>query len=160
MRQMSIRRIKCRMKEKANLYLERRLKEKLMLLAKKSRRSLSQYVEDLIDQCPDPDPFPVVPLLGIIPGEISIPPKQEKDVEWIEVHPSAFKKKAPENFFALKVKGNSMKEAGIKNGDTILLEKRTAQSGDIIAALIEGECTLKRYLKEGTKHIRPSAQLK
>ena len=48
--------------------------------------------------------------------------------------------------FAVKVRGDSMIGAQIANGDTVLLQKRVAKNGEIVAALIDGESTLKRYL--------------
>jgi repressor LexA len=50
--------------------------------------------------------------------------------------------------FALKVRGDSMINAHICNGDTVILEFREPRKGDIVAALIDGETTLKRYLVE------------
>lgn len=50
--------------------------------------------------------------------------------------------------FALKVRGDSMIDAHICNGDTVILEFRAPRKGDIVAALIDGETTLKRYLVE------------
>lgn len=49
--------------------------------------------------------------------------------------------------FALEVKGESMINAGINDGDTVVIrESSTAQNGDIVVAQIEGyEATLKRY---------------
>jgi repressor LexA len=48
--------------------------------------------------------------------------------------------------FALKVRGDSMIDAHICSGDTVILEFREPRRGDIVAALIDGETTLKRYL--------------
>ena len=48
--------------------------------------------------------------------------------------------------FALKVRGDSMVGAHICDGDTVILEFRAPRSGDIVAALIDGETTLKRYV--------------
>lgn len=48
--------------------------------------------------------------------------------------------------FALKVRGNSMIEAHICHGDFVILEIREPREKDIVAALIDGETTLKRYL--------------
>ena len=53
--------------------------------------------------------------------------------------------------FALKVRGDSMIDAHICNGDTVILEFREPRKGDIVAALIDGETTLKRYLVERGK---------
>ncbi|MEO5720038.1 MAG: transcriptional repressor LexA [Chthoniobacterales bacterium] len=50
--------------------------------------------------------------------------------------------------FALRVRGDSMIEAHILDGDIVILEDREVQSGDIVAALIDGETTLKRYVTE------------
>ena len=54
------------------------------------------------------------------------------------------------NVFALRVKGESMIEDGIMNGDYIIVEQtRTARNGDIVVALIDREnVTLKRFYKE------------
>ena len=41
--------------------------------------------------------------------------------------------------------------AGILNGDVVVLESREAKEGDIVAALIDGESTLKRLVREGTQ---------
>ena len=50
--------------------------------------------------------------------------------------------------FALKVRGDSMIDAHICHGDTVILELRDPRKGDIVAALIDGETTLKHYLIE------------
>jgi repressor LexA len=53
--------------------------------------------------------------------------------------------------FALEVKGDSMIEAGILDGDTVVLQKSdTAQNGEIVVALIDDEeATLKRLRRKG-----------
>ena len=53
--------------------------------------------------------------------------------------------------FALEVRGDSMIEAGILDGDTVLIRKSdTADSGDIVVALVDDEeATLKRLRKKG-----------
>jgi repressor LexA len=53
--------------------------------------------------------------------------------------------------FALRVRGDSMIDAHIVNGDTAILEAREPRNGDIVAALIDGETTLKRYLVQHGK---------
>jgi repressor LexA len=54
--------------------------------------------------------------------------------------------------FALEVKGDSMIEAGIHDGDTVIVRRcDTADNGDIVVALVEGEeATLKRLRKKGS----------
>jgi repressor LexA len=55
------------------------------------------------------------------------------------------------NHYALEVKGDSMIEAGINDGDIVVIrEQPTAESGDIVVALVEGhEATLKRFRRRG-----------
>ena len=63
-----------------------------------------------------------------------------------------------QNIFALHVKGDSMKNAGILDGDLAICEPRQyAQNGEIIVALINGEeATVKRFfLRKGHIELRP-----
>jgi len=53
--------------------------------------------------------------------------------------------------FALKVRGDSMINAHICDGDTVILEFREPRKNDIVAALIDGETTLKRFVIEKGK---------
>lgn len=51
--------------------------------------------------------------------------------------------------FALKIKGDSMINAGILDGDIAIIEKTpSAENGEIVVALIEDEATVKRFFKE------------
>ena len=53
------------------------------------------------------------------------------------------------DIFMLKVRGESMINAGILDGDQVLVEKQeTADNGDIVVALIEDSATVKTYYKE------------
>jgi len=54
----------------------------------------------------------------------------------------------PSRAFAVRVSGDSMIDAGIFSGDIVILEHKEAKPGDIVAALIDGENTLKRLIKE------------
>jgi repressor LexA len=61
--------------------------------------------------------------------------------------------------FALEVRGDSMREDHIINGDYVLVERsRTARQGEIIVALVRGsETTLKRFYQEGsTIRLQPA----
>ena len=59
-----------------------------------------------------------------------------------------------EDTFMLNVKGESMVNAGINNGDQIIVAKRnTAENGDIVIALVNDSATVKRFFKEDN-HIR------
>ncbi len=55
------------------------------------------------------------------------------------------------NHYALEVKGDSMIEAGINDGDIVVIqEQTTAENGDIVVALVEDhEATLKRFRRKG-----------
>jgi repressor LexA len=56
-----------------------------------------------------------------------------------------------DHHYALEVKGDSMIDAGINDGDVVVIrETSTADSGDIVVALVEGqEATLKRFRRQG-----------
>lgn len=54
-----------------------------------------------------------------------------------------------ENVFILNIQGDSMINAGIFDGDMVIVKKQnTAINGDIVVALIEDEATVKRFFKE------------
>lgn len=59
--------------------------------------------------------------------------------------------------FFLKVKGDSMVNAGIYDGDRVLIRQQgTARNGDIVAALVEDSATIKRFYKEkGHYRLQP-----
>ncbi len=53
------------------------------------------------------------------------------------------------DMFVLKVKGDSMINVGIYNGDYVVISKQSvANNGEIVACLIDNEATVKRYYKE------------
>ncbi|MTH76364.1 transcriptional repressor LexA [Paracoccus aestuariivivens] len=58
---------------------------------------------------------------------------------------------AQDHHYALEVKGDSMIEAGINDGDVVVIRETTiAENGDIVVALVEGfEATLKRFRRKG-----------
>ena len=52
--------------------------------------------------------------------------------------------------FALQVKGDSMIDAGILDGDRVIMKQQAnAENGQIVCAMINGEATLKRFYKKG-----------
>lgn len=62
--------------------------------------------------------------------------------------------------FALKVKGHSMKDAGIMDGDFVLIRKQDhAQVNDIVVAVIGEEATVKRLAKRGRDFFLDPANL-
>ena len=61
---------------------------------------------------------------------------------------------AEKTLFALRVKGESMKNAGILPNDIVVVEQTpTASNGEIVVALLDDSATVKRFFDEGT-HIR------
>ncbi len=56
------------------------------------------------------------------------------------------------DFFMLRVQGDSMIEAGILDGDFVLVkQQQTAKNGDMVVALIEDSATVKTYYKEDSR---------
>ena len=54
-----------------------------------------------------------------------------------------------EGWFALRVKGESMKNAGILPGDKVIVRPQpTAENGEIVVALLEDEATVKRFSRQ------------
>lgn len=101
-----------------------------------------------------------IPLLGKVAA--GLPLEAFAHDEYMEV-PSTLVRN-PSKTFALKVKGQSMIEDGILDGDIILVQKQSvANTGEIIVAIIDNEATVKRFYtkyepKTHTKTIelRPS----
>lgn len=84
---------------------------------------------------------------------ISAGPAQEAEGEIDSVFaiPPIFVDGRKGTFFVLRVHGDSMKDAGISEGDLVICrQQETARPREIVAAYIRGEgCTLKRYCKDG-----------
>jgi repressor LexA len=89
----------------------------------------------------------VVPMMGRIAAGVPIEAIQNHSYS-IPVPPDML---TPGEHFALEVRGDSMIEAGILDGDTVLIRKTdAADTGDIVVALVdEEEATLKRIRKKG-----------
>jgi repressor LexA len=104
-----------------------------------------------------PKPKPVerliqIPLFSGIPAGLTDPLGAEPD-EMFDLSPHSLGVRSPEKAFAVRVRGESMIGAGILSGDIVILEKKEAKVGDIVAALMDGENTLKRLIKKGTKYF-------
>jgi repressor LexA len=89
--------------------------------------------------------FRPIPILGHIPAGMP-----SEALEWsgskLGVDLAAFGVESRAEVFAVRVRGDSMIGAQIADGDTVILQKRVPKNGEIVAALIDGESTLKRYL--------------
>jgi repressor LexA len=56
----------------------------------------------------------------------------------------------PGNSFAVRVRGDSMRDAGILDGDIVLLRRNMSpKPGDVVAAVVDGQLTLKEYQRRG-----------
>ncbi|MCG0276264.1 MAG: transcriptional repressor LexA [Thermosediminibacteraceae bacterium] len=91
-----------------------------------------------------------VPLVGkVTAGQ---PILAEENIQGVFSLP---KEMVPESeVFMLKVQGNSMIEAGIFDGDYVIVKvSNTAENGDIVVALLGDEATVKRFFKE-RDHVR------
>lgn len=93
-----------------------------------------------------------VPLLGTVTAGNPI-----LAVEEIEEYIPFRGKGSSKDLFALHIKGESMIEAGILDGDIVVVEKTsTARNGELVVALIEDEATVKRFFKEkGYYRLQP-----
>ena len=91
-----------------------------------------------------------VPLVGRVAA--GLPVLAEENIEEYLAFPRPM---VPEGqVFALRVTGDSMKDAGIYDGDIAVIRKQeTAHNGDIVVALIDDEATLKYFYKD-KKRIR------
>jgi repressor LexA len=88
-----------------------------------------------------------VPLLGAVAA--GRPIETFPDNETIEV-PSSLLGRG--EHFVLRVRGDSMVDDGIRDGDYVVVSRRaTAQNGQTVVALVRGEATLKRYYAEGSR---------
>ena len=89
-----------------------------------------------------------IPMAGTVAAGAPIEPIQQS--EFIDVPLSMLK---GGNTFALRVKGESMKDDGILPGDLVVVRKQeTAKNGQTIVALVNREATIKTYVKTDT-HI-------
>jgi repressor LexA len=93
------------------------------------------------------------PLLGRVAA--GKPIEAVEEVDTIEVPPSMT---GQGDHFVLKVRGDSMKEDGILDGDFIVVKKQpTAENGQTVVALINNEATVKKYYKQKNYvELRPS----
>ncbi len=92
----------------------------------------------------------LVPLLGQVTA--GIPVLAEENIESYLALPEEMVK--GDNLFLLRVKGDSMKEAGILQGDLVIVRQQpAAENSEIVVALIGDEATVKRFFRE-TDHIR------
>jgi repressor LexA len=95
-----------------------------------------------------------IPLYGTIPAGMPVATEQDPD-SFVSIDTNSLGVRPNTRLFALRVRGDSMTGAGILEGDTVFLTPRDPRASDIVAALIDGESTLKRFLRQrGRPYLR------
>jgi repressor LexA len=87
-------------------------------------------------------------LTGMVPASfVHIPSDQEQQSDrCVAIDEDTLQLPKNARTFALEVRGDSMIDAHIVAGDVVIMELRDPTHRDIVAALIDGETTLKRFL--------------
>lgn len=87
----------------------------------------------------------MTPVVGSVP--CGTPQYEEENIEEYIALPTAVF--GNDDFFALRASGDSMIDAGIDDGDLVVVRKRKeAAEGDIVVALVNGQSTLKRFFRD------------
>lgn len=95
-----------------------------------------------------------VPIYGQIPAGNPVE-AQQQTIGIMSVDLDTLGVKRSSRTFALRVRGESMIDAHICDGDAVVLEVREPRPRDIVAALIDGETTLKRYvIRDGQPYLK------
>jgi repressor LexA len=94
-----------------------------------------------------------LPLLGRVAAGVPITATENLEEQF--VLPASWVPRS--GGFMLRVKGDSMVDAAILDGDLIVVEPRpTADNGEIVVAMIDGEATVKRFFRErGRVRLQP-----
>jgi repressor LexA len=98
-------------------------------------------------------PTIMVPLLGrVSAGPLGLA------IEDLEGHLPVQTRSSPGELFSLRVRGDSMKDAGILDGDVVVVRRQPrADSGEIVVALVGDEATVKRFrVKRGRIELHPA----
>jgi len=91
----------------------------------------------------------VMPIVGKVAA--GTPITAQENVEGEFVLPADFAPRGSEAFM-LRVQGDSMIDAAILDGDLIMVRpQRTADNGEIVVAMLDGEATVKRFYKESNR---------
>lgn len=98
-------------------------------------------------EMPDESELLSIPVYGAIAAGYPDGVEAGQPIARLQMDPKTAGVRRNARLFALHVRGDSMINAGINDGDTVILEKSEARPGDIVAALIDGEVTLKRLLR-------------
>ncbi len=91
-----------------------------------------------------------IPIYGRIAAGMAADAEQQEE-GFISIAASAVSSSGAQAKFALRVRGDSMIGAHILDGDIVILENREPRNGDVVAALIDEETTLKRFVVHGSR---------
>jgi repressor LexA len=121
----------------------------------KARAVAILHDPDADDVPPATAPPPTIPLIGLIAAGRPIEAIEDRqDLLLTDLVPTG------DSIYLLRVRGKSMIEDHIDDGDLVVVERcETASDGDIVVAILEGEeATLKRFYRErnGTIRLQPS----
>jgi repressor LexA len=128
-------------------HLEALVKKGFINIESNASRGISMIrrnSEDLIDASfRDDNVFVKIPVIGRVAA--GIPINAVENLEGSLVVDPSFLKKA-EDAFALRVKGDSMINAGINDKDLVIVSpKEQAKNGDIVVAMLNDEATVKKF---------------
>lgn len=122
--------------------------EKKGYIQKENGKSRTVRIESLAtEEATTADSFMNIPILGKVTA--GVPILAVENYEGFVQYPAGIGRTPESQMFALRVSGTSMIEAGILDGDIVIVEKTpTAENGDIVVALIDDEATVKTFYKE------------
>ncbi len=104
---------------------------------------------DLVDQADRPEPM-VLPLFGPISAGFAAPVEEQAE-EMVTLDDYIVGDKS--STFLLRVKGDSMIDAGIFEGDLVVVERgKEPKVGDIVVGILDGEFTIKRLKRDKGKY--------
>jgi repressor LexA len=132
------------LKSTATVHTHLRNLERKGFLKRVAQKSRAFNITDTFTQ-KEPGPVVMVPLVGVV--RAGMPVLAVQNIEDMVPFPRNFVKS--ENVFLLRVQGDSMIDAGIFEGDYVLVRQQdTADNGDIVVALLGDEATVKSFYRE------------
>ncbi len=139
-------------------------KEMMTMLGFKSKNAVYKLINKMVDDgVVDKDSegrltpmkiFGELPLLGLV--EAGIPTVVDQDTESLSLDDYLVGNK--ESTYLLEVRGDSMIDEGIREGDLVLVERRgNPKDGDIVIAEVDGGWTMKYFKKKGNLiYLKPA----
>ena len=121
------------------------LEKKGFIRCDKNRSRAIEIINERDDLNPNAADIREIPRLGVVAA--GFPILSEENWDGTIQMPAHMLK--PGNYFALDVKGMSMQNAGIIDGDIAIIQQQSvANNGDIVVAMVDDAVTLKRYFME------------